>query len=101
LRRATDGVAFGRVGSFVSIHARLATGDANLGEQAVLNKVSIHARLATGDVNSKGVSDYLTFQFTPVLRRATLRNRRNAERLRVSIHARLATGDPIDLEHYQ
>ena len=76
--------------------------------------VSIHARLATGDATVRASFDNARFQFTPVLRRATQEPRNGVHdtsfnsrpscdgRLRavgvglgvvVSIHARLATGD--------
>ena len=56
----------------VSIHARLATGD--FIPQSIplgLFFVSIHARLATGDRSVRQLAASATFQFTPVLRRAT------------------------------
>ena len=57
----------------VSIHARLATGDIEADNLFGMAKVSIHARLATGDWE-KACETYAKckFQFTPVLRRATL-----------------------------
>ena len=56
----------------VSIHARLATGDLFLPLMERQINVSIHARLATGDVPKPSTSPSGVFQFTPVLRRATL-----------------------------
>ena len=61
------GLARGRV----SIHARLATGDRRPTNSIHSTKVSIHARLATGDFERGTFAPPASFQFTPVLRRAT------------------------------
>ena len=93
LRRAT-GHGFGALGrKFVSIHARLATGDARCRSQAPCPGVSIHARLATGDKITRSLAAIGWFQFTPALRRATICAQANGQCIVVSIHARLATGD--------
>ena len=70
LRRAT--ICQGKVmQSYVSIHARLATGDGVEDCRQSIGIVSIHARLATGDIMSDTTFVIGQFQFTPVLRRAT------------------------------
>ena len=95
-RPSCDGRLYGVIPEavvVVSIHARLATGDASRASISSMSSVSIHARLATGDASSRptfrtsscfnsrpscdgrhhtrvSFTDE-TFQFTPVLRRAT------------------------------
>ena len=63
--------------------------------------VSIHARHATGDRHALGELHLVTtFQFTPVMRRATSSSPVNTTGPTVSIHARHATGDPtLHLRH--
>ena len=78
----------------VSIHARRATGDRIDTVFSDNEKVSIHARRATGDTPGGGARGHMRkFQFTPVVRRATLYEARLAHAKLVSIHARRATGD--------
>ena len=55
--------------------------------------VSIHARRATGDMPFALPRAPALFQFTPVVRRATLRAAVARSFASVSIHARRATGD--------
>ena len=86
---------------FVSIHARLATGDAMPAKPRVRRSVSIHARLATGDPFLILFLPTLMFQFTPVLRRATGPIKIKPSFTAVSIHARLATGDRDNLCNYR
>ncbi len=76
LRRATYALRLMLLSLEVSIHARLATGDADILARKAPGNVSIHARLATGD--------------TPGGKRVIV--------IMVSIHARLATGDPVVLD---
>ena len=79
----------------VSIHARHATGDAPEDACCLTTRVSIHARHATGDGDAEARRGGGSFQFTPVMRRATGRVDDDlCERL-VSIHARHATGDCV------
>ena len=80
----------------VSIHARLATGDAKYKrlQDAIKFQFTPVLRRATRP-HIGAVSD-TTFQFTPVLRRATFHAVAADEVVEVSIHARLATGDRMD-----
>ena len=69
-----DRRAGGQAETGVSIHARLATGDHRHLREQHRPCVSIHARLATGDWCAHIAEKRSTsFQFTPALRRATLR----------------------------
>ncbi len=80
--------------SRVSIHARHATGDEECRRMpSSVHGVSIHARHATGDVPVLDAEDACVFQFTPVMRRATILVPSNADSPNVTIHARHATGD--------
>ena len=72
MRRATVARAFRIEGDGVSIHARHATGDTNLVRGGRGWRVSIHARHATGDVSPRRAHEQPKFQFTPVMRRATV-----------------------------
>ena len=67
LRRATDETELNDLLWFVSIHARLATGDARPTVLARCMKVSIHARLATGDARRtcRGCSCSSSFNSRP------------------------------------
>ena len=56
----------------VSIHARRETGDAGDVALVLRPSVSIHARRETGDLHACVVLPSCLFQFTPVVRRATL-----------------------------
>ena len=95
MRRATQARQLSRPSNHVSIHARRATGDRHHLILRLIRHVSIHARRATGDRLRLKRKDKWWFQFTPVVRRATLDKIELIMAAEVSIHARRATGDTM------
>ena len=82
----------------ISIHALREEGDANIGEQAILNKISIHALREEGD-SSKTRQCPTTQQFlsTPSARRATNSWHWVLQKAKISIHALREEGDGMGL----